>query len=656
MSSSRPESDRQPAVPPASFNDAWLWIAAVVLVVLLRMWLVGSDGIEPQIFDPAAYAQAAAHYANGDGYDRMPAHRPGMPFLARLAAELGIPWKLFTDLLMTVVAGAGGWMLLRLTGSRVVGFVFFLVMMFNPWFMGYARLFMTEALASLWLLVILLSAIPFVCRPPAQWTVWQALSATFFSGGYALVRNETLPLAVFWFLIFVITVLRHRKEILRRPWLQTSAARGRLAMLILPIVGMWIAGKAVSEWNRSQFDVNAVCATEGSGCVALMNALYTIVPDHEMRFAPVLRSTLERAIEVSPAMAQHRDRLLDTSRQAYLSATMILGFEEEIGTFLNWHLIDCFGGFSRGTNQQMLNAAQQIRDAQARGDLARRWARYPMDPMWREWLPEIPSTIWQGLWMSINEPLSSPINHLGRRRVKNSVEQGFFDDGLLRRRSVGEMKTLRVHGLGPYRPSQGTFVRLMTPGLELLQQIPVRHGPDGQAWFSFTADSVTFPKIRGELQLSLVLNSNVSRPVSIAQQARFQRVEFATYPDSPVDMKEIWHVSVSHSPPPSRLTTSLKDQIEIWYWLLVIGMVVVAAGAGWYWGLERSVNDLLWIVAAGVVFWLTRTSFYVLIEVWLHWGLRRYASPNFFFVVFTISCLVFAIAALLRRWKTRRID
>ncbi len=621
------------------------WIVVVGLASLIRMFVVAQDGIVLLIFDSTLYAQNSVYYFDDAVFTRIPTHRPGLPILAWGTRQLGIPFKMFLDGLLMLTAVYAGLTLTRLLRSHAAGMLLYFGMMASPWFMAHSRLFVTEPLVALLMILLVLLAIQFICRPACRWSWVLALLAAVVSSVYVLTRNEMILIAPFWGMIIVCAALRGAWY--RLPRLREAGWRSLL--VIVPLVAAWLAIETVKRSHEHRFGVRCVCATEADGMSELMNALYSIPDDPPMRYAPVTRSTIERASRVSPTLARYQERLLDLNRGGYQFGREILGLKDEFGSWLNWHLVDSFGGINPGSNRAMQQAASEIRSAQAAGQLKWRFARYPIDPMWRAWLPDLPAQTGLALKRSFNRHLSRLDKYFISNRPRSSVGEGFFDDGLLRRSSIVLDRITRIYGQTPYRNTPITSVGLFAANSQPVLTVPVLMAPTGERYFSISLRDIESPLVDSTFYLQMMDRDGQttrSPPIRLQSQMSDEVVAVELESDQEIPRVEYWAISASRSLPPRGPRQRIQRFLgrNHGYWNLLGILVAIIAG----FRLRASKDlqrDIAWVTFVVAGFFILRCVMYSLIEVWLLWGLHRYVEPNIFVGLFGLACLGFLLGA-----------
>ncbi|MGI9517632.1 MAG: hypothetical protein ACR2NP_11335 [Pirellulaceae bacterium] len=652
-------SDSSPSATPETGDrlPLWWWIV-VGISFLARMYVVADDEIVPRVYDSVSYAQIAAHYFSpNDPYAFLPLHRPGLGILAWSVAELGIPYKLFLDGLLGLASLMAAIVFFRMTGARLASLFVMLAISWHPWFIIQSWMFMTESVVSILLLLLLICAVNLICRPISEWSLPMALLAGVTASVFVLMRNELPVLAGFYGVILVIAILRRRSELGRKMF--TRKGSWRVVLVFVPLLMAWSSTQILKAYHQSRFGVRAMCATEADGIVDLINALYSIDPEKKARYVPVPYESLKLACEHSPVMARHEFLLLHQQRGCYLTAKRILNLDEEVGTWINWHLVDCFYGVDRRSNRQMRIAAREIRQAVARGDLPGRRARFPIDPLWREWLPELPGKFWTAVYASTRNFDQALESDLELFFVDSSIERSFFDKGLLRRGGTGLNHTLYLNARCHGKETQITSAQVFTQDNELIAEVPVRTSFEGFPAINLKlGDSDNFDT-RKPLALRMVREGH---PVSLSTiiplgENSWDSVKTCYFNFESEDQpfhQESWRVSYDRYLPENKVRQNVRNKLNSRPWLGLLLAVIAAFGTALFVKTDHSViRNVVWVAVAGLCFLAGRSMFYTLVDVWLSWGLNRYVHPNAFIAIFSLACLSFVGGALIRALVVR---
>lgn len=639
-------------------NQRVFWWFAVLLVILLRMYLVSHDAIMATRTDSLNYARQANHYLAGNPFAKFPKQSPGLSIVAKSMRQLGIPYKLGLDLLLYGAALSAGYLVSRLLDSRGLGFLVFALITLNPWFYSSATLLMSEPLVAIILLSLFVTSCQFIVLPCHRWSILLTLFAGLVSSIYMLTRSELPLLVVYWSLVGFASWLCQRKSLQeipgRKKWF-------RLATIAVPLIMAIASTKYVEHLHKEQLGVRAIAMTEASGFKSLINALYSIPPEKEIRFAPVTLQSMNLACDVSPTLAKRRSRLVDKKAPAFGSAKRALELDDEFGTWLNWHLVRAFQGVNARSNIEMQQAANEIRAAQDDGRIGRRFGKYPIDPMWRRWLPEIPKATVDRIASSIH-PLvieRSDNQHFMQRRVFNHVSNGFFDDGLLRRNGIGRDLMLRVYGLS--NDSRFRRARLLSSEGEIVDETQVIQLPNGQFEFGFLNSD---PRSAADLKpKSIELFDHEDQNVEPCRIDIKNNIEQKPVFVKPTNSeRERWVISMSNRKNRSATRLFWKRNIRnrfslgIWIVAVISFLIGLLRGIG-----PNQLRPIFCFALVGVGFLIARSMFYALVEVWLNWGEFRYVEPNHLFTMVALVCFCFSIGAWANRkfgWftKTRVTD
>ena len=642
------------AAETSSSIPRWWWLL-LGLALVTRMFVVAQDSIVPGEFDSFYYAQIAESYSSpGSPFSMLPLHRPGMPMLAGGVTALGVPYKLFLDALLGLAATLAGINFFRLTKSSWSSLLVAVLILWHPYLMFQSVVFMTEPLIAIILLLLLISAIPFLCRPFSEWSISMALVSGAVASAFMLVRNELLVLFGFFGVLLLLIIVRGWREFdfrigkRKRSW--------RLILFFLPLLMAWSAERSVEVYHNDRFRVSAMCATEAGGFQELMNALYSIEPATRTRFVPVTLQSLEIACQSSVVMAQRKSLLLDPTRGAFHSAERHIGLQGEVGPWLNWHLIDCFGGLNRNSNHQMKVAAKQIRNAQYRGQLAKRNARFPIDPLWEAWLPDLPYQFWESLLYSSSIKLNPTMLQKQTTRLpENSVAAGIFNSGLLRRAGIGCIGSLHVSMKCSANESAATRVTLLTEDHQLIAEVPVKKGGDGFPLANLSLSEMDNFDIWQPLYLRLVRETSGERSselVNLPDTTRRVACDFQFVEES---AQEVWGVSVKRQMPQQGLRDRVKVLLKDWRWLAISLLCTATFFGGVCQPISRQRRQNLGaVVVLGACFVFGRSLFYSLIHVWLAWGAHRYVQPNILLTLFTLAGFCFFLGSWLALRKQGR--
>lgn len=625
--------------PEAKHRRKFEWLV-ISLIILFRFYIAGHDEISVLLNDSTNYARHAVYAFQPGGYSMIPPQSPGISMLAISAAEFGIPYKIFLDASLIIVAIFAWRLVHQLTQSSVCSLSTFAIIALNPWFFRSATVFMSEAPTAILLLAMVLSGIHLLKSPTHLGTL---VMASAISTLYMLTRSEFPLLLAFWLTIGGLIFLFGEKNP-ERPSRKAKLARSSL--ILIPLVVSLGGVQVMKSIHLRCYGVAALTATEASGVKDLMNALYGIAPETEIRYAPVTLQSLTKACEECPTLNEHRNRLLDLKAPAFSSARRNLKLENEFGTWLNWHLVRAFRGVSKKSNEQMHQAAKEIRIAQSENRLGSRSGRFPMDPLWRQWLSDLPMS-----WLSMVRVSASPrlltqvgTTRFAHRRLQDEVIQGFFDEGLLRRNGIGYETTLRVSGSCP--KSGYRRAKIFAASKELIGEVLVEN-KNNKSQFGFSTRGF---KIKERYPIRVLLYHHEDEGVSNSA-VRLDRNEGNQRFVAKLDelRQENWVISISTSEPNSQrnlirstvIRNSLPATLSLFGLCFLIGAVRGVA--------KGKLKLIVVAIVAGLVFLLVRCLFYSLVDVWLNWSAHRYVEPNSLFTHLIFLLICFSIGATLNR-------
>lgn len=627
------------------------WWLLVVSLIAIRMAVVARDEIVPISHDSVNYAFQAQYYLSPPPVGRLPPQPPGLAWLAIAAAQFGIPFKLALDVIFTAVCLAAGIFVCRLTQSEWAGSLLLAWLLFNPWFINTSVLFMTEPLTAVLVLAIAISAAPFVIRPMSRWSWQAALCSGSLSTYFVLVRHELAPMVCFWAWVAAITATKNWPVVVRLwrlkiPW--------RWGLVFAPLACMIIGNHLVKRVHLQCYGVPAICASDAPGLRRLLNALYMIEPEQKIRFAPVTRQSLMAACEASPTLNQVRDALSDERKSHYATARSVLKIDREFGTWLNWLLIESFGGMEFDQNQKMERAAEEVLQALRDGRLKSRWGMFPVDPLLEQWKDDVAPTMAQAIRISLYPTLdtSRSVGGFENRRVSDIVELGYFDDRLMRRHGTRSELRFRVSGWMTYdAESEFKSIRLRQSDGSILAETNILPNTAGQPQFNLEIRYEDFvaqdqPK---KLVFSPGPGSQYDRvTIDLPEVSGWQDISI-TVPPSPgiasgqAEKIESWHLSTwiprKKMQRPNGVQRFLNRNYSWSIWLLVAGLFVVGMVSP---AARARTGDIAYLFAAAGGLYLGRAAFYTLLDVWTYWGIDRYVETNHLLLI-----VLLALASLL---------
>lgn len=632
-----------------------LWWAVIIAGVALKLFLTSSDGIIPIKYDSRNYAQSAGHLFSNDALAIMPSHRPGLPIIAAIVAQLGIPYKLYLEFLLCFNAAIAGILVSQLMRSFCAGASLFLVLTFNPWLIANSQMFMTEPLVGVLMLMQLVFGAQMIVRPVSEWATWRVVFAGSASLLHVMTRNETAIVLLFWVAVALVVLIRQRKTIFKTEFFK-SVVNIKIALLVVPLSMTFIGTSAIKYHNQEKFGVRAQCITEGEGFVNLMEALYSIPPEEKKRYAPVTRQSMTLACKHSPTLAKYQERLLDTKLSAYGFAKRSLGLENEFGTWLNWHLFNCITGTNEQIDQEMLKAAAEIRQAQERHELAKRTTKYPISPYVDLWIGDVWGYFVEALRFSLYEQVTDLSAHLNNKS-KSAFDVSLYDEALLRRNGLTSNPGLAIAGMRSGAPSNATEAVVCDEKGELIASAFVEFIETEQGnFFNCVLDEIEFPDSQGRIFVYLKRDTEAGEVSTNRAELIFQRFQYFKFEFAPAEKDsatslppEQWSLQSYRNLSRGNFKKKAKQKlVDNYHWSLV-GCWGIAFLSGLFVSVSRiQFFDVAWVATAAIVFVIVRCLMYSLVHAWLLWGLYRYVEPNNLIFIVGISCLSFVVGSFVR--------
>lgn len=423
---------------------AYLTWTAMGCLVIWRLYAMAGEEIAASQWDPEMYALVALDPGT------FGSHPPGVSWLMRAWAELGIPTRLGFELLYLAAAAILAAALAQISGNRVVGFLILLTFVQFP----ASRFFKMTSVEPVVLCSLtmaggfILSGVSSkrngLCNPGL-------LGAAGAFALWEVCRVET-PL------VMATAVLAACVYAQGRSW-RHGSKRWRSCILA---GGVLLSVTAVSwcficAWNWTQHGVWAKCTIDLPGARRLLSALYGIETPDASRFAPVTRRTLGTAATVSPTIERRLSALLNPQSPAIAFGEAVCGRKGEAGPWLNWLLMEVFsqppqedasGTVTVGRwpvakmNAEMQQAATEIRSAIDQGRIPGRRGLYPLDPHYREWIPQLPGAIQTACLELSDIPRYSALSDAGNYSIApandslSPLTQAATDAAALRRASL----------------------------------------------------------------------------------------------------------------------------------------------------------------------------------------------------------------------------
>jgi len=413
------------------------WRYALLGCGILKLWVVA--GAEVLACAPDAYGYAQTVIDSVWGKNPMLFQPVGFPFIACVFKQLGVPWRLALELLYLLACAGIAGALASLLRSRLAALAMFLVLAWHPWPLSQFNYFLSEpvvlvgSLAALWLMMRLLE------EPCLAWRAGPLMGIAVVLFFLDWSRHEIMVILPTYGLFIALALILARQELKWEQW-------RRFGLLALPVVVIVGGSLAVNTINYFYYGMFAKSARVSHGFSALVSALYRIKPEKEVRFAAVTRNSLEAAIGVSPTLARYQTWLLDTNSSIIRSGEQQTGLPGEFGSqveALLYNAVYVKAGWD--ADSVMSAAAAEVIGALRDGRLPGRRARFPFDPLWRQWVPELPSSFLKHL--AIATSIKS-----GRDYCDYPLPGYLFDTAATRRAMSANPLVLRAEGAlrGPF--------------------------------------------------------------------------------------------------------------------------------------------------------------------------------------------------------------
>lgn len=616
-----------------------------VILILLRFYISSQDEIIPLPVDSANYAEGITH----DIWFEF--QRSGVSVLAWLTREFGFPYKLVLDSAYVALCVAASRRIAGCTRSELLALVVFFLLAFQSYFLRASMNFMSDpAVACLMLAAVLLFG-RILERPVARWNFQEAILVGIAVSFWAMTRPEDMIIISAFAVIAVVQFFMQRYY-----WREGWSARALI--LLLPLIMMVASDGLIRLQNFRTHHLAVQSRMYGPGTTALLNALYSIPPDQEVRYCPVRLSTFEAAARVSPTIRTLLPELTDTSNAFWVYGSQVYERSNEVGSYLNFLLPDVYGkhySIEDGeADKMMMRSAEEIRAAQARGQLGRRAELYPIDPLWRLWVPELPRQFAWGIWSSFGlhfEVRTLEEEAASRTDVRPLSLERNFSDGLLLRTALNAGNDLDIFGslAKTRRESVATSV-LLRAGDDVL-------GASRIYPFTPTDDSVRFAMSIHPAPVASAASLEFWSGLKLIKSVPIELV--GSHPCTVDVVGESWWIRSDNIP---LRISSAKRLEEALFRLndafLLFGAAICAVLS--YFATRRSRDfqflPLAAVVAAAVAFMLPRIAFYtILSESWAKRGGQRFFSansPTAFLTLLVVCCLLGHFAG---KWKRTRL-
>ncbi|HYI22384.1 MAG TPA: hypothetical protein VEX62_07080 [Candidatus Limnocylindrales bacterium] len=306
----------------------WLPLAVVLTAALVSLVLKASIPLVLNTFalrDDMLFVHQAMEIREGDWLgpysEETLSKGPGYPVFLAVTIAAGLPAKVADHALFLVAAAFLSLVVGRIARSAVVGIGLFILLALAPQVIGDAHLTRDTLYTTLTALVVTgglllaLDAFDMTWAAPRRLALAGVLG--FVWGMFWLTREEgiwltpALALLALAFVVGSVGALRTRKEGL-------GGQSGRLALrvgstLLALVIGASIPIAAVSLANARVYGTGLINDLRDGTLPGAYGALTRISVDQRPRYVPVPSAALETAYAVSPAMAELRPFLDESS-------------------------------------------------------------------------------------------------------------------------------------------------------------------------------------------------------------------------------------------------------------------------------------------------------------------------------------------------------
>ncbi len=385
------------------------YITSLIALVIARFMFISHDDIVAQPYDEAAYiGQAAAWYWKNHYIHWTYSRQPGYPLFLAVGSLLGIPARLVIEgvwigatLLLVHVVGLAG--VGRLGRSILVA-----LLLFHPITTNLFRHALSENLYTC-LLLIMLAALAAANtrtnrREMARWSVRAGLAAAVAG----VTRQETV---LIYALVGCCGLLTIKSWVLRTLPRQL-AARRLLIACAMPLAMVFATEHVVRLANLVRIGAYVTYDWSLPGFKDLYRTMLSITPEHPDPRVPIPREVREKAAKASPTYS----RLLEIMTKDDRCATYIrvgektTGVPGEPGSYNLWLMReaawilhnDAFRD-ARETDEFYRTITRELRSAQDRGELPRRWTPLAfIPPDWGQLAVAIPRSF-PACWRCMTE-------------------------------------------------------------------------------------------------------------------------------------------------------------------------------------------------------------------------------------------------------------
>jgi hypothetical protein len=383
--------------PPTLLCKRWFLVGAI-LASCLKLLLVSHREILDFGWDPIGYlGNAGAWYWGGEWTMFSHMRMPTFPLLIATSTALGLPLRLFTEALLIGAAAVAARAAFACGLSRVSSLLVFVGVLLEPWTFRQFDTVVPDPMYACFAVMLVAQAAIVVealrrSLPRVGPVLWPVAWLAFFAAMAGTVRQETpvlfAPLGAAFACVVASQWLEHRRW---RSLISKRTLAGALALLVAPMLGLKCLTLAYSWANYRDIGLFHPTDFLSPGYAKLHKALLSIPPTLGP-FDPRVQVPLDvrlRAYEASPTLRQLEPWLEGQGlRQVGPQTKDVSPDRDEWGAWLVFGLRE--SGFKLkkwSTAGEMdaffAQAARELRDAQDRGQLPRRWT--PVSFVAPEW-------------------------------------------------------------------------------------------------------------------------------------------------------------------------------------------------------------------------------------------------------------------------------
>jgi hypothetical protein len=373
---------------------------AIAAIILARLIFISHDDIRAFPFDDAAYiGQAGAWYWKNHYNAWTYSRQPGYPLFLAIGSAFGLPARLVIEALW-ITASLFLVRVARLAGVRPpLPLLLFALLLFHPFTTELFCRALADNLYAALLLVFLASlAIAITRTDRASIRLWGVLAGA--SGGIlAITRQETVLVYVLILIAASLVIKSWALHTLPR----SLAIRRLLLACVLPLTMALATEHAVRLANLARIHAYVTYDWSLPGFKDLYRTMLSIPPADPQLRVPIPHDVRERAAAASPAYAALLDVMEHhpSCKPYWRDGEHTSGVHGEPGSYNLWLMReaawivngDTFPD-ARATDAYYRSIVNELREAQDRGALPRRWAPLAfIPPQWGDLARAMPASI-----------------------------------------------------------------------------------------------------------------------------------------------------------------------------------------------------------------------------------------------------------------------